>query len=164
MVSTTTNLTLQDSGYRQVPTTGAETVKANSGDAFTLKGVSLKLNMTTLLNDEPTKQYVSDTDTNEYTFGEVDKNGLNMPVWDVEGILDMTDATDRNVLAYLIECVETKGFKKLATTNDADSTIFLRWSDITPVTSINVRIKSFGVTQKAASKMASYKLQLVETS
>jgi len=158
-----TSITITDSGYRQVPTTGAESVQANSGSAVTLKSASLSVNMTTLLNDEATKQFVSDVDTNAFTFGEVDKGGLNMPQWKVEGILDMSLSADQTILANLIECVQTKGFKKLGTTNDADSTIFLRWTDTTPVTSINVRVKSFSCKQEADTEMAKYNLVLVET-
>jgi hypothetical protein len=158
-----TSITITDSGYRQVPTTGSETTKANSGSAVTLKSVKLSLDMSTLINDEPTKQFVSDVDTNAFTFGEVDKNGLNMPVWKVGGVLDMSLAADQVVLANLIECVQTKGFKQLGTTDTATNTVFLRWTDTTAVTSVNVRVKSFNCKQDAESNVVKYTLNLVET-
>jgi len=161
MVNTT--LTLTDSGYRRVPSTGSETVIANSGNPITLRAVSLTLSMSTLINDEPTKKFVNDDDTQEFDFGEVDKNGLNMPVWKVKGVLNMEDTSDQTTLANLIKCVKTKGYKKLGTTDDASNKIFLRWTDETPVSSINVRIKSFSCEQVAGTNKVKYEFTFVET-
>jgi len=159
----TTNLQIQDSGYRQVPTTGAETDVTNSGTAITLKSVSLTFTADTLINDEPTKQYVDGDDTNKFDIGEVDKNGLSFPSWKIDGILDMSNATDQTTLAYLYDLTKTKGYKKLLTTDDADNKIFLRWTDTTPVTSINVRIKGINVKQTPDSDIIKYSINMVET-
>ena len=160
----TTNIQIQDSGYRQVPTTGAETDVTNSGTAVTLKAISLSLSIDSMLNTDPSKQYVSGVDTNKYTFGEVDKNGLGFPSWRVEGILDMGDADDRTTLANLYDLVLTKGYKKLITTDDVDNKIFLRWTNTTPVTSINVRVKNLNVKQTPEANTIKYTLNVVETS
>jgi len=159
----TTNIQIQDSGYRQVPTTGAETDVTNSGAAITLKSVSLSFALSPLVNDEPTKQYVGGDDTKKFAFGEVDKNGIKFPTWNLKGVLNMADATDQTTLAYLYDLVLTKGYKKLITTDDASNKIFLRWTNTTPVTSINVRIKALSVNQNADSNYVKYQLGLVET-
>ena len=158
-----TSITLTDSGYRQVPTTGTETEKANAGAAITLKSVTMSLDMTTLLNDEATKQFVNDDDTKEFTFGEADKGGINLPMWTIEGVLDMDNATDQGTLGDLVHCVKTKGFKKIGTTADATSTVMLRYTGTSAVTSINVRIRSFTSKQSAESNKVVYKIILVET-
>jgi hypothetical protein len=159
----TTNLQIQDSGYRQVPSTGSETDVTNSGTAIDLKSVSLTFNISAMINDESTKQYVDGDDTNKFTFGEVDKNGLTFPSWKVEGILDMGNATDRTNLAYLYDLVKTKGYKKLLTTDDANNKIFLRWTNTTPVTSINVRLKGINIKQTPDSDIIQYSINAVET-
>jgi hypothetical protein len=159
----TTNLQIQDSGYRQVPTTGAETEVTNSGTAITLKSVSLNVRVGALINDEPTKQYEDDDSTKKFDFGEVDKNGLEFPKWKLDGVLNMNVSSDRTTLAYLYDLTKTKGYKKLLTTDDGDNKIFLRWTNTTPITSINVRIKGFTVKQKAKSDIINYTLNLVET-
>jgi len=158
-----TSITIKDSGYRQVPTTGSETDKTNSGSAITLKAISLKLDISALINDEATKQFASDDDTKKFDFGEVDKNGINMPIWRVDGILDMDQSSDRIVLANLYDLVLTKGFKIIETTDNAINRIFLRWTHTTPVTSINVRVKSFSAKQKAGRNTVDYTLNFVET-
>jgi len=75
----------------------------------------------------------------------------------------MGNSTDKTNLAYLYDMVKTKGYKKLLTTDDSSNKIFLRWTNTTPVTSINVRIKSISIKQTPDSDVIKYTLNLVET-
>jgi len=170
------DITLTDVGNRiagvTTPTTpagspsGTETDKANSGNAITLSVRSLTFRHECLLNTKPYKKYKSNVNTNEFMMPEVDKGGVGVPTWSIEGTLNMNLAADRVIFGNLRRLVLTKGFKRLGTTIDTNNPIMIRHCYETEVDFVNVRVASFRATQSGRSKDGSrldYTLELVET-
>lgn len=159
-----TSITLTDTGKRRVSDSAAnESVKANSGSAVTLRVNSITYKVGVNLGDEAYKKYKSDTSTNEFDWPEVHKGSLNPAGWILKGILDMSLSADQTVMGNLVQMAKTKGYKELGTTNDANNTIMIRWSEETAVTSKDVRVKEINFRQVPRSSKVNWTLTLLET-
>lgn len=147
---------------------------SGAGTALTLKTAEASLSFEAMTNsDSPVGRMKNNSATGYFQYGESDTNGVQLPVWTVRGYVNRTDADDMITLGRLIFMVQTKGYKELYSASS------LTWNDIIAyahygereangettktVEFINVRIKSFSVSQSADKKGFNYTLNLVET-
>jgi hypothetical protein len=144
------------------------------GTALNLKNAEASLNFEVMTpDDSPIIRLKDNSATGYFQFGEADSMGVQLPTWTIRGYVNRTDSDDMVVLGRLIFMCQTKGYKELYSATNAD------WSDIIAyskygereyngettktVSYINVRIKTFSVTQTADKKGFNYTLNLVET-
>ena len=144
------------------------------GDPLTLKNTALALGQTIFTSDpKQSQKYRNDLSTNAYDFGEAETTGVDQPKWTLTAYFNGSDEEDMKDLGRLIFMCKTKGYKELASsTGDGfyDLIAYSKYgereaeSEVTKtITEVNVRIKSFSVSQSADRKGFRLVLNMVET-
>ena len=180
-----TDLIILDTGKRSVSSTTATEVRSpgddgNDGTNLTLKGAEASLNIDVMTTDDsPVLKKYLNIQNGYYTQGEADTVGIQLPVWSIRGYVNRTSLSDMKTLGRLIFMCKTAGYKELYSADTSADATADGWHDIIAfshygenelnnaanlkVTKINVRIKSFSVTQSADKKGFNYTINLVET-
>jgi len=147
---------------------------SGAGTALTLQGVTVTCGQATMTNDDtPISRKVDNDDTEAFTFGEADTNGIQNPNWSITGYCLRTSETDMITLGRLIYMCKTKGYKELYSSSENgfyDIIAYAKYGErevagesTKTVTYVNVRMKSISVTQTANKQGFKYVLSLVET-
>lgn len=145
-----------------------------TGDPLTLKNTNISLGQSVFTSDPKQSQsYKEDVATNAFDFGEVQSTGVDQPKWVLTCYFSRTEEDDMKNMGRLIFFCRTKGYKEIGTSTAngfydliAYSKYGERESDgesTKTISSINVRIKSFSVSQSADKKGFRATLNLVET-
>jgi hypothetical protein len=154
----TTSIIITDTGKRRTTSVSAEeTDKANSGSAFTLKGVEVSLEENALLNTNPAVLKLSGGAATMFGAGEVDHLGIQKPKWTMNGILKDSDATDMAKVKVLRDLVRTKGYKTLG--GDVPDYV----DGASNSSTVNVRIESVKLTHRSNSDIIDYQITAYET-
>ncbi len=173
------SIQIQDTGlYSTTSTlvTGEAIAYGDSGEGtpLTLKGAEATLNFEAIVTDDsPILKKHNDSSTEYFEYGQSDQIGVNLPSWTVRGYCNRSDESDMITLGRLLFMCQTKGYKKLYSSDDGNFHDIIAYShygqresdgeSTKTVTYINVRIKSISVTQTADKKGFNYTLNLVET-
>lgn len=173
------NISIKDTGIYSVGgTLVSGEVQAygdsGAGTALTLKGAEATFGFDVMITDDsvPLKKH-SDLATSYYEYGEADSVGVQLPTWSIRGYANRSTEADMITLGRLIFMCQTKGYKELYSSNDANFHDIIAYSHYgeresnseatKTVTYITVRIKSLSITQSADKKGFNYTLNLVET-
>ena len=162
------NLTIKDMGYYDVskthPSGGIASEEIAYGSAGTkgtvlnLNGVEVDSTEGTSINKNLSPFIKDDNDSNKrHELGEVDKQGIEFPVWNVKGVFDCNNIDDLKDYGRLKHMIKTKGVKQLGV-DTASTCEMLEYSHYgereydteatKTVTLINVRIVKLIVKQK----------------
>lgn len=160
---------IQDTGKLSVGDSSAqESDKANSGSEIDLKGVEINMEMEQLMNTDPAIGLTvgGSTDT-MYTWPHIDVTGIDRRKWIVRGVLDATGGTDMTTFSQLCSLVRTKGYKLLKPfsgnpLHTGGGILAYCHESGAPLSSINVRVKSFTATATSEKSTVNYELQLME--
>lgn len=133
-----------------------------------MKGATITLDMGQLLNAEPVMgKTKNDVATNEYDFTEVDSNGITIPTWKIEGVLNLNNSDDRTNFTNLCKCAVTKGIKKIeADITDGKTASIIKYSLYAVANSVSyiyVKISHISFTDPATSNLVRYNIECVET-
>jgi len=156
----TTALTITDTGKRRTNSvTAEETDKVNGGVALTLPGVQITLSQKTNLNLAPAigKLSTPSDGGSKFANSEIDILGVQIPTWQVQGVLDLNNSVDRGLLQDLRELTQTKGYKIL--TGDLPDLI----DGVDDSSSVNVHVSTVKIIQLANSNVINYNLMMMET-
>ena len=153
-------ITITDTGKRRTSSgVSEETDIVNSGASLTLYGVEISVDYKTVLNNNPSLYRLSDnTDTgSEWTFGEVDANGIEQPKWSLRGVLNYKVSADRLNLGKLLQLAKTKGYKQLG----GDLPDLADGSENS--SKVNVHVESVKIIHNSNSSIINYTITMYET-
>lgn len=175
----TSSLKIQDTGLYSTSSTivtGEARAYGDSGEgtALTLKGAEATLNFEAIVTeDSPILKKHSDSSIEYFEYGQSDQVGIRLPSWTVRGYCNRSNSDDMITLGRLLFMCQTKGYKKLYSSDDTNFHDIIAYSHYgqreadgettKTVSYINVRIKSINVTQSADKKGFYYVINLVET-
>jgi hypothetical protein len=154
------NITIRDIGYANTNNTGDQETMANSGTAFTLKGISLSFDRGTGVDNSENPGRYEDTEINYTSQG----NGRIT----IRGTLKYTESGDIDQIKDLDDVVITKGLKILYYSSSTDG--FKTFIDALGQATLNsvtvdstikfllVRFTSINFSQGANSQQISYTL------
>jgi len=136
--------------------------------------ISYRIGVSANVNPSISK-FENDDQTEIYGISEVQKAGIQIPIWTIRGVLDMTSTTDLKTFAALVKHTKTKGVKQLTGIDTSKSPInYINYYDDyyadqsktanAVVDYIYVRIINFECTHSANTNMMRYTLTLRETS
>lgn len=157
---TSSAITITDTGKRRTTSASAEeTDLANSGSAIALAGLQVTLDEACLLNTNPSlsKLTTPSDGGSKFKIGEVDSIGINIPKWTLVGILDLNVSADRALLQHLRDLTRTKGYKTLS----GDLPDLIDGSDDS--STVNVRLQSVKISQRAKSNVIDFTISMFET-
>lgn len=144
------------------------------GDPLTLKNTALSLGQGIFTSDPKQSQaYVDDIATNAFDFGEVETTGIDQPKWTMTCYFKGSEEEDMKTLGRLIFMCITKGYKELSTSTGNGFYDLIAYSKYgqrevegegtKTITAVNIRIKSYSVSQSADRKGFRLSLNMVET-
>lgn len=172
-------------GLKDIPRYSVSGVEANGeavacgsdgtpGSILNLNGAEVSLTFETMSSEDTPVLRLKDNNPNEYfLFGEADNAGVQIPKWTVRGYVSREKVEDMITLGRIIFMCQTKGFKQLYSSTDANFRDFVAYSkygerehngeSVKTVEYINVRIKSLSITQGADKRGFNYTINLIET-
>lgn len=173
-------ITLKDTGKYYIGAnveSGEQIASGDSGvigDALTLKNTALSLGQSVFTSDPKQSQtYREDIPTNAFNFGEAESTGIDQPKWVLTCYFSRTTEEDMKDLGRLLFMCATKGYKELSSATGNGFYDLIAYSKYgqreveneatKTITEVNVRIKSFSVSQSADRKGFRVALNMVET-
>lgn len=172
-------MTIKDTGLygtNSIPVIGERVAYGDNGEgtSLALKNAQLSLGWSTMLDDTgvPGKK-VDDEDTQAFTFGEVDKGGVQQPKWTLGLVFNSKDESDMITFGRLLYMCQTKGYKELASSTGNgfyDMIAYSKYgqrevaSELTKtVSNIDVRINGVTANQTADKRFIKVTLTVTET-